>query len=285
MLTDMDIYLFDLRGYLLLENALSADEVAALNAGIDRILPLERGQWYGRVHGHSFGGGDEGLNLQQIYEAGEAFEKLIDHPSWIDKVKYFVGGEGTFDYNHGPLFIDENFANVRGPGQAIGLHSGGHEGTKRTQFRFHNGRFQCGQINILMALTDIGPGDGATMVVPGSHKANFIHPEFDKYRMGSDEPSVDNVTGAIEIHMKAGDAILFVDAISHGSAKRVNPGNRRIIVFRYGPSWGNFRHGYQPSPELLARLTPERRQIVHPQRVVAYDPDKDMALRRAAAPQ
>ncbi|MBZ0303756.1 MAG: phytanoyl-CoA dioxygenase family protein [Anaerolineae bacterium] len=285
MLTDMDTYLFDLRGFLLLKNALSTEEVAAINAGIDRMLPLERGEWYGHVHGHSFGGGDEGLNLQQIYEGGEPFERLIDHPSWIDKVKYFVGGEGTFDYNHGPLFIDENFANVRGPGQAIGLHSGGHEGTKRTQFRFHNGRFQCGQINILMALTDIGPGDGATMVVPGSHKANLPHPEFDKYRMGSEEPSVDHVTGAIEIHMAAGDAILFVDAISHGSAKRVNPGNRRIIVFRYGPSWGSSRHGYRSSEALLNRLTPERRQIVHPQRSAAYDPDKDIALKRAANPQ
>jgi hypothetical protein len=281
MLTDMDSYLFDLRGFLLLEGALSKDEVAALNAGIDNMLPLNPGEWYGYVHGHTYGGGDEGLNLQQIYEGGEPFEKLIDHPSWIDKVKHFVGGEGTFDYNHGPLFIDENFANVRGPGQAIGLHSGGHTGVKRTQFHYHNGRFECGQINILMALTDIGPGDGATMVIPGSHKANFPHPDFDKYRMGSAEPSVDNVFGAIEVHMKAGDALLFVDAISHGSAKRVNPGNRRIIVFRYGPSWGNFRHGYKVSQELLDRLTPERRQIVHPQKVIIRDPQKDVSLQRA----
>jgi hypothetical protein len=280
MLTDMDIYLFDLRGFLLLEGALSKEEVAALNAGIDHILPLNPGEWYGYVHGHTYGGGDEGLNLQQIYEGGEPFEKLIDHPSWIDKVKHFVGGEGTFDYNHGPLFIDENFANIRGPGQAIGLHSGGHQGVKRTQFRFHNGRFQCGQINILMALTDIGPGDGATMIIPGSHKANFPHPDFDKYRMGSAEPSVDNVFGAIEVHMKAGDALLFVDAISHGSAKRVNPGSRRIIVYRYGPSWGNFRHGYKASQELLDRLTPERRQIVHPQKTIVRDPEKDVSRQR-----
>lgn len=273
MLTDLDIYLFDLRGYLVIENALTADEVVALNAGIDAILPLKHGEWFGYVHGHTYGD-DEGLNLQQIYEGGEPFERLIDHPAWIDKVKHFVGGEGTFDYKHGPLFIDENFANLRGPGQAIGLHSGGHTGTKRNQFRFHNGRFQCGQVNILMALTDIGPGDGATMVIPGSHKANFPHPHFDKYRMGGEEPSVDNVEGAIEVHMKPGDALLFVDAISHGSAKRTNEGYRRIVVYRYGPSWGNFRHGYQPSPELLERLTPERRQIVQPQVLLPRVPQK-----------
>jgi ectoine hydroxylase-related dioxygenase (phytanoyl-CoA dioxygenase family) len=27
-----------------------------------------------------------------------------------------------------------------------------------------------------VALTDIGEGDGPTMVVPGSHKSNFPHP-------------------------------------------------------------------------------------------------------------
>ncbi|UCH25996.1 MAG: phytanoyl-CoA dioxygenase family protein [Trueperaceae bacterium] len=271
--TDMDLYLFDLRGYLLLKGALDEGEVAALNAGIDAILPLKHGEWYGYVHGHTYGD-DEGLNLQQIYEAGEPFEQLIDHPSWIEWVKTFVGGEGTFDYHHGPLFIDENFASLRGPGEAIGLHSGGHSGVKRNQFRFHNGRFQCGQVNILLALTDIGPGDGATMVIPGSHKANLEHPAFGRHRMGGESASVDNVEGAIEVHMKAGDAILFVDAISHGSAERVSTGERRIIVYRYGPSWGNFRHGYAPSPELLARLTPERRQIVQPLELLPREPQK-----------
>ena len=270
--TDLEIYLFDLRGYLHLENALSADEVAALNAGIDAIPPLQLGEWYGYINAHQYGSTD-GLNLQQIYEAGAPFEALIDHPAWIGKVKHFIGGEGTFDHKHGPLFIDENFANIRGPGEAIGIHSGGHLGVKRTQFRYYNGRFQCGQINILMALTDIGPGDGATMVIPGSHKSNFIHPHYDQHRMAHGA-SVDGIEGAIELQMKAGDALLFVDALAHGSAKRINPGNRRIIVYRYGPSWGNFRHGYQASPELVARLIPQRRQIVQPQQLLPRVPNK-----------
>lgn len=276
MLTERDIYMFDLQGFLLLRDALSSDHVADMNAHIDALLPMKHGEWDGYVQSHTFGD-NEGNNLQQIYEAGEPFERLIDHPAWIEKVKYFVGGEGTFDYALGSVFIDENFANIRGPGEAIGMHSGGHEGTKRTQFRFHNGRFQCGQINILMALTDIGPGDGATMVIPGSHKANFPHPDFEKYKMGGTQASVDGAEGAIEVQMKAGDALLFVDALSHGSALRVNPGMRRIIVFRYGPSWGNFRHGYQPSPELLGRLTPERRKIVQPQALLVREPQKQHA--------
>lgn len=270
--TDLDIYMFDLQGYLVLKKALTPAHVAALNAGIDALLPMEPGQWDGYVHAHTYTQSD-GLNLQQIYEAGEPFEQLIDHPAWIEKVKHFVGGENTFDYNHGPLFIDENFANLRGPGEAIGLHSGGHTGTKRNQYRFHNGRFQCGQVNILIALTDIGPGDGGTMIIPASHKANFLHPHFEQYRMALGA-AVDGTPGAVEIHLEAGDAILFVDALSHGSARRVNPGQRRIMVYRYGPSWGNFRFGYHPSPELLERLTPARRQIVYPLKLIPRVPNK-----------
>lgn len=271
MVDDLDAYLFDLRGYLHLKGALTPEEVADLNAGLDAIPPLKAGEWYGYIQAHRYGQTD-GLNYQQIYEAGEPFEKLIDHPSWIDRVKHFVGGEGTFDYHHGPLFIDENLANFRAPGEAIGLHSGGYPPIHRNQFRYHNGRFMCGQVNVLTALTDIGPGDGGTMLIPGSHKSNFKHPHYDRHRMAQGA-TVEGIEGAIEVHMEAGDALLFVDGISHGSAKRANPGIRRIVVYRYGPSWGNFRHGYQPSPELLKRLTPERRKIVQPLQLLPREPN------------
>jgi len=264
---DLDVYLFDLRGYLALEGALTADEVAGLNDCLDKIPSLKPGDWHGHVHGHAYGDVTSGVNYQQIYEAGEPFERLIDHSSWIDRVKLFVGGEGTFDYHHGPLFIDENFASFRSPGEAIGIHSGATPGSMRNQFRYHNGRFMCGQVNVLMALTDIGPGDGGTMLIPGSHKSNFKHPHLDAHRMGKDQ-SVDGLEGAIEVQMKAGDALLFTDTIAHGSAKRVNEGIRRVAVYRYGPSWGTFRHGYRPSDELLARLTPERRKIVQPSELI-----------------
>ena len=38
-----------------------------------------------------------------------------------------------------------------------------------------------------------------------------------------DGANCDNVTAATEVHLKAGDAILFTDAISHGSAARMQP--------------------------------------------------------------
>jgi len=268
MVRDLDIYRFDLNGYIVLKGALSSDEVQALNAVLDDFPPMKPGDWHGNVHGHSYGDETSGLNLQQIYEAGEPFEHLIDHPSWIEHIKLFVGGEGTFDHHHGPLFIDENLVNFREPGEAIGIHSGGFPPIHRNQYRYHGGRFMCGQVNVLMALTDIGPGDGGTMLIPASHKSNFQYPGYNEARMGPGR-SVDRVEDAIEVYMEAGDAIVFVDSLCHGSAKRAKEGTRRICVYRYGPSWGNFRHGYVPSEELLERLTVEQRRIVRPQKPIA----------------
>jgi hypothetical protein len=271
MVDPLDTYLFDLRGYIHVQGALTTDEVDACNATLDDIPPLQPGQWHGHLHAHTYGTKD-GLNYQQIYEAGEPFERLIDHPSWIERIKFFVGGEDTFDYHHGPLFIDECFANFRRPGESIGVHSGGFPPIHRNQFRYHGGRFMCGQVNTLVALTDIGPGDGGTMLIPGSHKSNFLHPNFAEHTMKPGGATVEGIEGAVEVQMQAGDAIIFVDSIAHGSARRVNGGERRICVFRYGPSWGNFRHGYAPSPQLLARLTPERRKIVQPMDLLPRDP-------------
>ena len=273
MVTDHDIYFFDLQGYLVIKNAITPQEVRDCNECLDGIPQLAPGEWYGGVHCHTYGTKD-GLNYQQIYEAGEPFEKLIDHPSWIDKMKHFMGGTQSFDMKHGPLFIDECFANFRGPGEAIGMHSGGNTLTKRNQYRVYNGQFMCCQINILVALTDIGPGDSATMLIPGSHKQHHPHPDLDKFRMKPEGSSGDGLEGAQPMYLNKGDALLFSDATCHGSAKRINPGIRRTVVYRYGPSWGFFRHGYRPTQELLDRLTPERRQIVWPHTPFQRTPNK-----------
>ncbi len=248
MPTEMEEYLFDLKGFLVIREAIDSAHLTELNDLIDVLKEVEVGEWSGYVHrtGPSA--------LQSIYEAGEPFERLIDHPAYIDHVTRFVGGDDG-------LFIDEGFMTIQGPGASGRLHSGAHKRRIRTQFRYHNGQFRCGQVNVLMALTDIQDGDGPTRVVPGSHKSNLIHPA-----LVSDERVFRDahVEGAVEVPLKAGDAILFVDALAHGAGYRTNPGERRVAIYRYGPHWGSNRHGYVPSDELIARLTPERRKIIQP---------------------
>ena len=126
-----------------------------------------------------------------------------------------------------------------------------------------------GQINVLMALNDIGEGDGPPVLIPGSHKCTEIHPrlEVDGRGLIYDDVSGKPAGTAIamqEMYLKAGDVLLFTDAITHGAAERTNPGYRRTIVYRYSPKYVRERLNYQISEELLQRLTPERRAIIVP---------------------
>lgn len=49
------------------------------------------------------------------------------------------------------------------------------------KYTYQHGVFRCGQCNIILALTDVHEGDGPTMVIPGSHKSNFPHPNAGNY--------------------------------------------------------------------------------------------------------
>lgn len=249
MLTDMEDYLFDLNGYIVIKQALSQSEVAALNAKLDELFAeqepsdpaLKKRKGY-----EAFG-----RSLGNLVECGELFEKLIDHPSWIEHIHRYIGGEDR------PI-LEGASAIFRDEGEASRLHSGAHKRRMYTQFRYHNGQFRCGEVNIMIALNDWHSGDGVTMVVPGSHKSNIIHPAFGTEAFGPGG-SLDTVEGAVEVLMTAGDVLLFVDCLAHGSGKRRNPGLRRSILYRYGPRWDTYR----PPEDLLSRLTPERQALMN----------------------
>jgi hypothetical protein len=255
-------YLFDLRGYLILDQALGPAELAEINGWIDVQPPdAALGSWQGDVELHTYSG-NEGVNYQNIIEAGGIFERMIDHDSWLPLAERWM----VNDYSR--ISLNEAFLNVRRSGGFIGLHSGGHVSAPIMTVRNANtGAWNVGQINVLIALADIGPGDGCTVVVPGSHKSAVLHPELvdspgnsvyrsDRHAGGS--------LGAIEVHLKAGQAVMFTDAISHGATARTNPGCRRVAIYRYSPHAIASRYNYLPSPELLARLTPRQRAIVQP---------------------
>lgn len=254
----MDDFFFDLNGYRVIPQAIEPELLADLNRAFDNFPSLERGQWWGNAQRRDYTG-DTGFELHNCVEAGELFERLIDHPGWINFVRHWCGEEESYVQG---LFIDECIASIRKSGGHHPVHSGGYKGAMRGAYGYKNGVFRCGQVNVLLALTDVGEGDGPTMVIPGSHKSNFDHPHKGDYQRGD---RMDHLDGAVPVYMKAGDAVLFVDGIMHGGSSRTKPdGERRVTIYRYGPLWGATRFGYEYSQALLDRLTPERRKILQP---------------------
>lgn len=251
-------YEFDLRGFVVIRNALSPAEVQSLNDAYDRFPSLENGEWYGNAQRRDYTK-DTGFELHNVLDCGDpAFDVLIDHPSWLPHVQHWAGEEGTYVQG---VTIDEHIATSRSSGGHHPVHSGGHDASVRTQYSYRNGAFRCGQVNVLVALRDIGPGDGPTMIVPGSHKSNFMHPLAGDYFRGD---RMDTLPFAEEAYANAGDALVFVDACMHGGSTRTNDGERRVVILRYGPPWARPRFGYTLSPEFVERLTPARRAIMQP---------------------
>lgn len=110
--------------FVVLRGAVSQPEVDELNAALDALPKMQLGDWYGHAHMTS-GPGD--ISLQQVYELGSPFERLIDHPGYFEKLRRFIGGTGWdagggWDNSHAELTIDEAFANFRATGGSIPMH-------------------------------------------------------------------------------------------------------------------------------------------------------------------
>lgn len=252
-------YLFDLRGFQVIPSAVSVDQLRRIHTWVDAIdlTAVKPGEWFGDVEAHTYGSKD-GINFQNIIEGGPVFEELIDNPAWIGQLRRYIEVDDHW------LTVEENFLNVRESGGFIPIHSGGALVRFTSHFRNHAGKWAVGQINVLMALTDIGPGDGATTVVPGSHKSHDDHPQRRHAWDPKNPLSGADTLGMVEVHLKAGDALMFTDGITHGSSPRTNPGQRRVLIYRYAPHLLAQRFHFIPSPEFIARLTPERRKLVLP---------------------
>ena len=261
-------YLFDLRGYLVLKGVIDQIDLNEMNRWVDEHWEYvecpwsgekedPRNRWLGHIETHRYGNHD-GVNFQNIVEGGAVFERLIDHPAWIDLARKYINPINR-------LSIHENLLNVRAKGEHIYMHSGGHSPICYQTFRQRNtGEWMVGQINVLMALHDIGPGDGGTVVVPGSHKVTDHHPRLEVELAPRREMPGGTAIGMEEVYLKAGDVLFFTDSISHGSAERTNEGHRRTVLYRYSPRFLRSRFNYAMSKSLRERLTPERLEMIDP---------------------
>ena len=101
----LDDFFFDLRGYLILENAVEPDLLDALNRAFDDFPPLQRGEWWGNAQRRDYTD-DTGFELHNCVEVGEPFEQLIDHPGWINLVRRYYNGPQNLDTQTGGNTLD-----------------------------------------------------------------------------------------------------------------------------------------------------------------------------------
>ena len=248
-MNDNERYFFDINGYLTVPNALSSDQIAALNEMIDQ-----------RIESHSdprasnFGFGDllswKGPTLN-----------LIDNPPVLP---YLDGLFGPIPWSKGaggPFYrLDHTYITVIRPNAkdagAWTLHGGGTPYDPGQFYRVNEGLLYNGLVVVAYNLTDVNEGDGGLGVVPGSHKANFRLPrDWQDLRAGS--PIAKAVTG------KAGTAVFFTEALSHGTLPWKGQHERRTIFFKYHNYCSAFGDTYlDETTQNMEELTERQRQLL-----------------------
>jgi len=214
-MTEQERYLFDLQGFLAVPDALSPAQVEALNAMMDerleREVPLE-------ANTHRFG---------RLLEWGGPYLELIDNPRVMPYLEALLGPK---------LRLDHEYADVIRSGKGpIGtrLHGGAAPFHPTFYYRWENGAMHNGLTVVAYNLRDVDPGDGGFAAVPGSHKSNLPFPDEWK-ELDAQQPFVQAVTG------KAGTAIFFTEALTHGTLPWKAKHERRTLFYKYSPhalSW------------------------------------------------
>ncbi|MCY4061734.1 MAG: phytanoyl-CoA dioxygenase family protein [Chloroflexi bacterium] len=237
---EMQQYLFDLQGYLVIENALSADEVATLNRLIDEqnLPPPNESTRFGSAPTLAASlvkperGVPEGeARVDQRTPVGSGFLNwgkpfcdLLDHPAIMSVLRMRLGDAFRLDRLYGM-----NMSKGMAYG---GLHAD--YGATAPQSALQPGEYYAFRANqiyegfvvVAWALTDGGGEHGGFCCVPGSHKSNYKLPQ----QIRDDH----DLSPAVVIpEMPAGSVILFTESLTHGTATWHAEHERRALLYKY----------------------------------------------------
>lgn len=252
-------YLFDLNGYIVIEAALSAAEVARCNEAIDRHADrIAERTGDQSLSGNSTtlkgttGRGDLGGLLGWEQPWCEPFREMLCHPRVVPFLNSIVGPGYRLDHNGGLI-------SMRQGAEGHTLHGSSGPGFDPHQYYiFKNGQMHNGLTVAAWQLSDVNPGDGGLCLIPGSHKGNYACPlEIKQWEAHRDMVR--------HISCKAGDVVIFTEAVTHGSLPWTAAHQRRTVLFRMSPGNLAYATGYNPWPqEMLTDLTPEQRAVLEP---------------------
>ena len=238
-------YLFDLNGYILLEQVVPPELVAAANEVLDRFEGMDPEE-YPEPLVLGTEKTDRELYISNIMEADPAMLPLMELPEVLDVVEAVTGG---------PWRLNHTYAIYRWGGGYTHMHMHGTPVNPKCQYRCHNGQMVSTLTKAVFPTVDCGPEDGCFAVVPGTHKANFPRPWGPH---PGEDPSL------VPLPAKAGDAVVFTEALTHGSTVNTSRRPRRTLYFCYStgymPDWGG--QGLRFSAGLDARLSAAQQEIV-----------------------
>jgi ectoine hydroxylase-related dioxygenase (phytanoyl-CoA dioxygenase family) len=220
-MNDEEKYWFDLYGYIVVKEALDAEHVAALNALLDEKIATHAEPTRTTFR---FGG---------LLAWGQPYREVIANPKILPYLETIIGTRCRLDHDY--------FDVIRGGLGPVGatLHGGGTPHDVGQFYRFADGRMYNGLTVVAYALKDVNPGDGGFACVPASHKANYRLPP------NWADMSERLAPGVTPVPCRAGDAVIFTEALTHGTLPWHGKDERRTVFLKYNPhqlAWSSERY-------------------------------------------
>jgi ectoine hydroxylase-related dioxygenase (phytanoyl-CoA dioxygenase family) len=177
----------------------------------------------------------------------EPFRAMLTHPRLVPYLNELLGK--GFRVDHQPVLLTMNQG-----AEGFRFHGSSGPGFDPNQYYlFRNNRMHNGLSVVAYQLTDAGPGDGGFAVVPGSHKGNYAAPlALLRYEAYQEQIR--------QIVCPAGGAIIFTEAVTHGTLPWVAAHQRRSILTRY--TAGNM--AYVPAPPVPEWADERTRAVLEP---------------------
>src|SRR6185503_11697539 len=200
---EVELEQFERDGFVILESVLDASALAEITAA---LAPYETNRPMGR---NAF----EGQKSQRVYSLaakGEAFLRLIEHPRVMALVE---------------RLLMPNF--LLSTAQSIRLHPGEQAQAWHTDDAFYfmprPHRLPLA-VSVIWAIEEFTDENGATEVIPGSHRWGMEHPDQREFEF---EAAV----------MPPGSAIVFDGALWHRGGANQGSGTRLAISPQYCQPW------------------------------------------------
>ena len=261
IVTEEELYYFDLRGYLVVRDVLTDKEIKACNDAIDHHAELLAERLLGsQTRGSkALSGGKAGRSelwgiLEWPDEFRKPFRKLLVHPVVVARLTAFCGK--GFRLDHGPWLI----SGKKGTDGAT-LHGAGEPFSPGDWYHQQNGQIFCRAVTVTWQFTDAYAGAGGFCIVPGSHKSNEPKPDG-LITMEEDMGLV------VQPEMNAGDVVFFAEAATHGTLPWTADHDRRSVLYKYTEraacrDVGSYFTPQERHGDWVNELTPEQQAVLY----------------------
>jgi Phytanoyl-CoA dioxygenase (PhyH) len=255
-LTEREVYLFDVQGWLVIPGVIEPGLLRALNDALDANQDRCSYEDEDLTEGSKPLAGEHRRHCWEMLEWPhphcEPFRALIAYPPMISYLDGVLGRGWHLD--HAPEVFDYP------PGtEGHVLHFGEHFPQDGVWYQARGGMLRSGLLGVEFLLSDQPAGRGGFCAIAGSHKASFPRPAGIS-RWEQDQSVVTN-PGA-----RAGDVIMFTEAVAHGTLPWRNDFYRRAAVYRYAPKTVQYASSFHKVvlPDWTAELTAPQRAALEP---------------------